>query len=395
MEQEKGLINKLQSAITRYKFLHLKEFNFEKSEKQLIPFLKDLSSSLDVKLNIIKDLDKDYEEADIKDIIKYEPRVLNVILISNLSLDNEKYCVSLIKKVMNCYISDYADYEGMEYNLESKIMIVSDKYLSVTSKEILGSINSKYLVSMKLNHLFQDIMDDELSKDFESKVENLHKKIISILGKTDDKEEITNKLDSLICMEGRGILNGVIKLDSKLLKIPVYVKNIIEKYILIEEKKVMNLKKKRFFEEMEEDDEMLVSDISEEGIEEDIFEDEDSYEETSMDFEDEESDEMDFEDEESEDEESEDEEFEMSDEEEDEESDEMELDDEDFEDEEEFEMSDESDEMEVSHEEITQELDSVIDSIESDIDRLKSVQDDLETHIGSDEETEKLEGEFE
>lgn len=375
MEQEKGLINKLQSAITRYKFLHLKEFNFEKSEKQLIPFLKDLSSSLDVKLNIIKD----YEEADIKDTIKYEPRVLNVILVSNLSLDNEKYCVSLIKKVMDCYISDYADYDGMEYNLESKIMIISDKYLSVTSKEILGSINSKYLVSMKLNHLFQDIMDDELSKDFESKVENLHKKIISILGKTDDKEEITNKLDSLICMEGRGILNGVIKLDSKLLKIPVYVKNIIEKYILIEEKKVMNLKKKRFFEEMEEDDEMLVSDISEEGIEEDIFEDEDSYEETSMDFEDEES---------------EDEEFE-SDEEEDEESDEMELDDEDFEDEEEFEMSDESDEMEVSHEEITQELDSVIDSIESDIDRLKSVQDDLETHIGSDEETEKLEGEFE
>lgn len=394
MEQEKGLINKLKSAISRYKFLHLKEFNFEKREKQLIPFLKDLSSSLDVKLNIIKNLDKDHDETDIKKIIKYEPRVLNVILVSNLSLDNEKYCVSLVKKVMDCFVSDHADFDGLEYNLESKIMIISDKYLSVTSKEILGSINSKYLVSMKLNHLFQDITDEEQSKEFDTKIENLHKKIISILDKNEDKEDILNKIDTLICMQGRGILNGVIELDSKLLKFPVYVKNVIEKYILIEEKAVMNLKKKRFFEEMEEE-EMMDSDISEEGIEEDIFEDEDSFEETSMDmedsdemdFEDEDSDEMDFEDEESDEIDFEDEDFE------DEESEDEESEDE--EEEEEMMDSEMSDEMEVSHEEITQELDSVIGSIESDIDRLKSVQDELESHIESDEETEALEGEFE
>lgn len=388
MEQEKGLINKLKSAISRYKFLHLKEFNFEKREKQLIPFLKDLSSSLDVKLNIIKDLDKDYEESDIKDIIKYEPRVLNVILVSNLSLDNEKYCVSLVKKVMDCFISDHADFDGFEYNLESKIMIISDKYLSVTSKEILGSINSKYFVSMKLNHLFQDITDEKQSKEFETKIENLHKKIITILDKNEDKEDILNKIDTLICMQGRGILNGVIELDSKLLKFPVYVKNVIEKYILIEEKAVMNLKKKRFFEEMEEE-EMLVSDMSEEGIEEDIFEDEDSFEVTSMD-DTEDSEEMDFEDEDSEEMDFEDED-EFDDEDFSEEEDE-EFEDEELESEEESEMSDE---MEVSHEEITQELDSVIDSIESDIDRLKSVQDELEGHIESDEKTEALEGEFE
>ena len=220
---------------------------------------------------------------------------------------------------------------------------------------------------MKMNHLFQD---ENVKHDFDDKVEELHAKIVSIVDKGKDKETIKSKVIDLINNEGRGILYALLSLDSKLFKIPADIKNIIEKNILIEEKAVMNKNtkttKKRFFEE---DEELLDSGIAQEGIDEDIFDDEESIETSMESDEDFESD--DFES----DEEMEDEDFESED------FEDEEMEDEDFEDEEfESEESEEMEEEPASHEDISQELDSVIASIENDIDRLKDVQDDIEEH---------------
>ena len=341
--------------------MHFKEFNFEKREKELSVFLKDLAKELDMSLNIIK-----YKGKDIVPKIKMDSGNLNIVLVANTLLTNEKEDIRELLDSIKYFTSSslYNDkiinqgkqYQVKDEELHSNIIIISDKYLSLNSKEALGSINSNYLVSMKMNHLFQD---ENVKHDFDDKVEKLHSKIVSIVDKGKDKETIKSKIIDLINNEGRGILYALLSLDSKLFKIPADIKNIIEKNILIEEKAVMNKNtkttKKRFFEE---DEELLDSGIAEEGIDEDIFDDEESVE-TPM-----ESDEEDFE--------SEDDDFE---------SDEEDFEDEDFEDEEfESEESEEMEEEPASHEDISQELDSVIASIENDIDRLKDVQDDIEEH---------------
>ena len=366
MNQEIGLIHKIKSAVSRYKLLHFKEFNFEKREKELSVFLKDLAKELDMSLNIIK-----YKGKDIVPKIKMDSGNLNIVLVANTLLTNEKEDIRELLDSIKYFTSSslYNDkiinqgkqYQVKDDQLHSTIIIISDKYLSLNSKEALGSINSNYLVSMKMNHLFQD---ENVKHDFDDKVEELHAKIVSIVDKGKDKETIKSKVIDLINNEGRGILYALLSLDSKLFKIPADIKNIIEKNILIEEKAVMNKNtkttKKRFFEE---DEELLDSGIAQEGIDEDIFDDEESIE-TSMESDDFESDE-----------EMEDEDFESED------FEDEEMEDEDFEDEEfESEESEEMEEEPASHEDISQELDSVIASIENDIDRLKDVQDDIEEH---------------
>jgi len=129
----------------------------------------------------------------------------------------------------------------------------------------------------------------------------------------------------------------------------------------------MRIKKNRFFEE---DEDKMIDDIAEEGVEEDVFDDEDSMSETPLIDEDM----MEFspEDEEYDDEEFEDEDVFSSDEEEFE----NDMEEEEFEDdmEEEFENDMEEEEFES----VSGELDSIINNIEYDIDRLKNVQDEVE-----------------
>ena len=85
MNQEIGLIHKIKSAVSRYKLLHFKEFNFEKREKELSVFLKDLAKELDMSLNIIK-----YKGKDIVPKIKMDSGNLNIVLVANTLLTNEK-----------------------------------------------------------------------------------------------------------------------------------------------------------------------------------------------------------------------------------------------------------------------------------------------------------------